>query len=89
MELLFARLPASVRKHATCKLARFLTTSTLTSVTHEAAVLCNAAVWVDPTAAAEFLLEPLVAAVEAEAPLVRSNASSAAGHLSKVKLCTI
>ncbi len=46
----------------------------------EACVLANAAAGVDPAAAAQHILEPLLAALEAELPAL----AHAAGQLSKV-----
>jgi hypothetical protein len=47
MELLFARLPPSLRKGAIRRVAKFLLESTFTSVAAEASVLCNAVAWAD------------------------------------------
>ena len=87
MELLFARLPPTTRVRAISRLARFVTTNTLPSVTQEAAILCNAAGWADPAAAAAQLLAPLLEQLEGELPgLERLNLSSdSSAEVSKVR----
>ncbi|KAI3424360.1 hypothetical protein D9Q98_009913 [Chlorella vulgaris] len=66
MELLFARLPPSLRKGAIRRVAKFLLESTFTSVAAEASVLCNAVAWADSQCTAQLLLGPLVEAMERE-----------------------
>ena len=84
VELLFARLPPTMRSHAISRLARFVTTNTLPSVTQEAAILCNAAGWADPDAAASLLLEPLLEQLEAELPALQRVKLSTGADVSKV-----
>ena len=86
VELLFARLPPTMRVRAISRLARFVTTNTLPSVTQEAAILCNAAGWADPPAAATQLLAPLLEQLEAELPALErsSMSSSTVTEVSKV-----
>ncbi len=87
VELLFARLPSTMRSRAISRLARFVTTNTLPSVTQEAAILCNAAGWADPAAAASLLLDPLLEQLEAELPALRRvNMSTTGADVSKVSL---
>ena len=61
MVLLFARLPKDLQLHAIKQLARFVTTTTLASVTNETALICNAAAWAAPETGVELLLKPLLA----------------------------
>ncbi|KAK9818405.1 hypothetical protein WJX72_012161 [[Myrmecia] bisecta] len=83
VELLFARLPPAIRSQAIRQVARFVTTTSLPSVTNETSLLCNAAAWADPEASASLLLAPLLAQVEGELP---SLARTGAAHsLSKVQ----
>ena len=79
MELLFARLPPDLQLHAIKQLARFVTTSTLASVTSEASLICNAAAWAAPETSVELLMKPLLARIEEE---VKHSAS--AERLAKV-----
>ena len=60
VELLFARLPPSLKGVAIKRTARFLLENTLTSMSSEASLLCNAIAWNDPEAAAETLMKPLL-----------------------------
>ena len=83
MELLFARLPKDLQLHAIKQTARFVTTTTLASVTNEASLICNAAAWAAPETCTELLLKPLLNRIEEE---VRSESASGAEHLSKVRL---
>lgn len=64
MELLYMRLPPAVRAAAIRRTAAFLLENTFTSVTSEAAILCNALAWADPATAADALLLPLLEALE-------------------------
>jgi len=66
MELLFARLPKDLQLHAIKQLARFVTTTTLASVTNETALICNAAAWAAPETGVELLLKPLLGKIEEE-----------------------
>ncbi len=86
VELLFARLPHTMRVRAISRLARFVTTNTLPSVTQEAAILCNAAGWADPATAAAQLLAPLLEQLEAELPGLErlSLNSNSSAEVSKV-----
>ena len=68
IELLFARLPHNLKHGAIRRLARFVLTTTLPSVTTEASVLCNAAAWADPKTAGAELLDPLLEAAISELP---------------------
>ncbi len=87
VELLFARLPRTMRVRAISRLARFVTTNTLPSVTQEAAILCNAAGWADPATAAAQLLAPLLVQLEAELPGLErlSLKSDSSAEVSKVR----
>jgi hypothetical protein len=67
MELLYMRLPGPLRTAAIKKTAKFLLESSFSSVTSEAAILCNAMAWADPTVAAEALVLPLLTALEKDA----------------------
>ena len=88
VELLFSRLPAAMRQRAITRLARFVTTTTLPSVTQETAILCNAAGWSDAHTTAQQLLEPLLAQLESELPaLQRSSVAATTGAtVSKVSI---
>lgn len=83
MEVLFARLPEDLQLRAIKQTARFVTTSTLASVTNEASLICNAAAWAAPKASTELLLKPLLNRIEEE---VRHDDTSDASRMSKV-LC--
>jgi len=91
VELLFARLPPSLRQRAIARTARFLTTNTLPSVTQEAAILCTAAGWADAATTAKQLLQPLLSQLDTELPsLQRFDApSTTSATVSKVKACVI
>jgi len=67
MELLYMRLPGPLRKNAIKKTAKFLLENSFSSVTSEAAILCNAMTWADPDVSAETLLLPLLTALERDA----------------------
>ena len=82
MELLFARLPKDLQLHAIKQLARFMTTSTLASVTNEAALICNAAAWAAPETCVQLLLKPLLGKIEEE---VRHAGVAGSGRTSKVR----
>ena len=64
MELLYMRLPGQLRKSTIKRTAVFLLTNTFTSVTSEAAILCNAMAWADSTTTTDALLLPLLSALE-------------------------
>lgn len=81
MELLFARLPEELKLHAIKQTARFVTTSTLASVTNEASLICNAAAWAAPKACTELLLKPLLNRIEEE---TRHDGTTGTGRMSKV-----
>ena len=81
MELLFARLPEDLQLHAIKQTARFVTTTTLASVTNEASLICNAAAWAAPEPATQLLLKPLLNRIEEE---VRYDSTTGAGRMSKV-----
>lgn len=66
--------------HACAQIGRFLTTTSLPSVSAEACVLANAASGADPAGAAQHILGPLLAQLEAELPAL----AHASGQLSKV-----
>jgi hypothetical protein len=65
---------------ACAQIGRFLTTSSLPSVSAEACVLANAASGADPASAAQHILAPLLTQLEAELPAL----AQASGQLSKV-----
>jgi len=81
MELLFARLPKDLQLHAIKQLARFVTTTTLASVTNETALICNAAAWAAPETGVELLLKPLLGKIEEE---VKHDGTAGSGRMSKV-----
>ena len=81
MELLFARLPQDLQLHAIKQLARFISTSTLASVTNEASLICNAAAWAAPQTCVDLLLKPLLGRIEEE---VKHEGTSGSGRMSKV-----
>ncbi len=81
MELLFARLPKDLQLHAIKQLARFVTTSTLASVTNEASLICNAAAWAAPETCVELLMKPLLGKIEEE---VKHDGTAGTGRMSKV-----
>ena len=83
MDLLFARLSPELRIFAIRKVGRFLATTSLPSMTAEASVLAQAAAASDATAAAQHILEPLLAQIDAELPGFHNLSS---GQLSKVAL---
>ena len=83
MELLFARLPQEVQLQAIKQTARFMTTTTLASVTNEAALICNAAAWAAPETSRDLLLKPLLTRIEEE---VQHDGTAGAGRMSKVRL---
>ena len=83
MELLFARLPQELQLHAIKQLARFVATSTLASVTNEAALICNAAAWAAPETCVTLLLKPLLTRIEEE---VKHDGTAGAGRMSKVSM---
>ena len=80
MELLFARLPKDLQLHAIKQLARFVTTSTLASVTNEASLICNAAAWAAPETCVDLLMKPLLSRVEEE---VKHDGTAGSGRMSK------
>lgn len=67
MELLFARLPPPLYRHALQRIARFLQTTTLPGAVSEVGVLAAAIVWANPDQAMELLLVPLVKQVRSRA----------------------
>ncbi|KAL0045726.1 hypothetical protein WJX82_002854 [Trebouxia sp. C0006] len=86
MELLFARLPKDLQLHAIKQLARFVTTTTLASVTNETALICNAAAWAAPETGVELLLKPLLCKIEEE---VKHDGTAGSGRMSKVQETTL
>ncbi|DBA73425.1 TPA: hypothetical protein ACH3X1_011462 [Trebouxia sp. C0004] len=86
MELLFARLPQDLQLHAIKQLARFVTTTTLASVTNETALICNAAAWAAPDTGVELLLKPLLGKIEEE---VKHDGTAGSGRMSKVQETTL
>ncbi|KAL0043408.1 hypothetical protein WJX79_003790 [Trebouxia sp. C0005] len=86
MELLFARLPQDLQLHAIKQLARFVTTTTLASVTNETALICNAAAWAAPETGVELLLKPLLGKIEEE---VKHDGTAGSGRMSKVQETTL
>ena len=82
MELLFARLAPEPLRRAVAHLGRWTAKTTMPSVTAEASVVVNAAVTADPGLAAQLLLAPLLARVEAE--LASAAAAGGSEQLSKV-----
>jgi len=90
MELLYMRLPADLRNVAIKKTAKFLLESSFSSVTSEAAILCNAMAWADPDLAAETLLLPLLTALEGDAEAAGMDAGgSGGGGNSKTRLSRV
>ena len=85
IELLYARLPANLQLHAVKQLARFVTTSTLASVTNETAIICNAAAWAAPQSCVDLLMKPLLGRIEEE---VKHDGTAGSGRMSKVGLPT-
>lgn len=81
MDLLFARLSPELRTFAIKKVGRFLATTSLPSMTAEASVLAQAAATSDAEAAAQHILEPILAQIDAELPGLQHLPS---GQLSKV-----
>ncbi|KAL3134782.1 hypothetical protein ABBQ32_007768 [Trebouxia sp. C0010 RCD-2024] len=86
MELLFARLPQELQLHAIKQLARFVSTSTLASVTNEASLICNAAAWAAPQTCVDLLLKPLLGRIEEE---VKHDGTAGSGRMSKVQETTL
>ncbi|KAK9835280.1 hypothetical protein WJX84_012367 [Apatococcus fuscideae] len=82
-EMLMGRLPPSVAEQTIKQLARFLTTSTMPSVTSEAAVLANSAGWMHPELTAKHIIGPMLTRLESELEGVPSLSSSPAKGLSK------
>ncbi|BDA49513.1 probable proteasome activator complex subunit 4 [Coccomyxa sp. Obi] len=82
VDLLFARLSPELHTFAIRKVGRFLATTSLPSMTAEASVLAQAAAASDATAAAQHILEPLLAQIDAELPGFQHLSS---GQLSKVQ----
>jgi len=89
IELLFARLPLAMRQRAITRLARFVTTNTLPSVTQETAILCNAAGWADASNTAQLLLKPLLVQLEGEMLSLRRSgvAATTGADISKARPC--
>lgn len=83
MELLFVRLPLLLRAPAIRRASKFLLENTFSSVTSEAAVLCNAIAWADSAVTSESLLTPLLASLQRDAAAIGAAASSE--RLSKVQ----
>ena len=81
MDLLFARLSPELRTFAIKKVGRFLATTSLPSMSAEASVLAQAAATSDAEAAAQHILEPILAQIDAELPGLQHLPS---GQLSKV-----
>ncbi len=84
VDLLFARLSPELRTFAIRKVGRFLATTSLPSMTAEASVLAQAAAASDAPAAAQHILKPLLAQIDAELPGFQHLSS---GQLSKVISC--
>ena len=80
------RLPPNVAEQTIKQLARFLTTSTMPSVTSEAAVLANSAGWMHPELTAKHIIGPMLTRLESELEGVPTLDSSPAKGLSKVQL---
>ena len=83
-EMLMGRLPATAAEQAIRQLARFLTTSTMPSVTSEAAVLANSAGWMHPKLTAKLIIGPMLSRLESELEGVPSLAAPSR-PLSKVR----
>lgn len=83
MDLLFARLSPELRTFAIKKVGRFLATTSLPSMAAEASVLAQAAATSDAEAAAQHILEPILAQIDAELPGLQHLPS---GQLSKVRI---
>ncbi|KAH7621507.1 hypothetical protein Ndes2526B_g03845 [Nannochloris sp. 'desiccata'] len=79
MELLYMRLPGPLKTVAIKKTAKFLLESSFSSVTSEAAILCNAMAWADPGVSAEALLLPLLTALEKDAEAAAADGGGTAG----------
>ena len=83
-EMLMGRLPPTIAEQAIKQLARFLTTSTMPSVTSEAAVLANSAGWMHPQLTEKHIIGPMLTRLEAELEGVPTLTSSPTKTLSKV-----
>lgn len=88
-EMLMGRLPQSVAEQTIKQLARFLTTSTMPSVTSEAAVLANSAGWMHPELTAKHIIGPMLTRLESELEGIPTLDSSPAKGLSKVSLVSL
>ena len=84
MELLYMRLPPNLRSMAIRRTAQFLLENTFSSVTSEAAILCNAVAWADPEQAAQLLLLPLLTALEKDAAAAKAEHTESSSRLSRV-----
>ncbi|KAK9865395.1 hypothetical protein WJX84_009143, partial [Apatococcus fuscideae] len=82
-EMLMGRLPPTIAEQAIKQLARFLTTSTMPSVTSEAAVLANSAGWMHPQLTEKHIIGPMLTRLEAELEGVPTLTSSPTKTLSK------
>ena len=95
VELLFARLPTTLRHRAIKKTSDFLLGNAFASVAAEAAILPNAMGWSDPEAAGQYLLIPLIGTLLSDCiSIVESGLQITPSHspsapLSKVQETTL
>ena len=67
-DLLLMKLPKNVRHHCMRKMANFMITSAVPCVVQECGQLCSSMIEVDPEAAIELLVLPLMEKILAELP---------------------
>ena len=85
MELLITRLPQDLRAHLIQKIAKFVTGVTLPSVAAETSIMCCIPSNVAPEDTCKYLVEPILASLEAEVPGLQAAAAADSDfNLSKV-----
>lgn len=76
MELLITRLPQDLRAHLIQKIAKFVMGVTLPSVAAETSIMCCIPSNVAPEDTCKYLVEPILASLEAEVPGLQAAAAA-------------